>query len=134
MFSPRKIAEGVWAAPQIAAGDLDQAASLGVRLIVNNRPDAEEGNQPTSAEIEAAARGAGLAYVHIPVAGMPGPDAVAKMAIALATDQPMLMFCRSGTRSTIAWALAMRSLGRGEPDDLRAAAAAAGYDLSRVPL
>jgi uncharacterized protein (TIGR01244 family) len=44
------------------------------------------------------------------------------------------MYCRSGTRSAITWALAIRSLGRGEPEDLRAAAAAAGYDLSRLPL
>lgn len=134
MFSPRPLAAGVWAAPQIAIEDLAEAAALGVRRIVNNRPDGEDPDQPSSAEMEAAARAAGLEYVHAPVAGMPGSDAVQAVAAVLETDEPVLMYCRSGTRSTVAWALAMRALDRAEPDDLREAAANAGYDLSRLPL
>ena len=65
---------------------------------------------------------------------MPGPDAVRSVAAALEADEPVLMYCRSGTRSTIAWALAMRALDRAEPDAIREAAANAGYDLSRLPL
>jgi uncharacterized protein (TIGR01244 family) len=44
------------------------------------------------------------------------------------------MFCRSGTRSTFAWALAMRALDRSDAKTLRETAASAGYDLSRLPL
>jgi len=134
MLSPRPLAEAVWAAPQIAIEDLAGVAAMGVRRIVNNRPDGEEAGQPTSAEMEAAVRGAGMDYVHAPVAGMPGPDAVRAVAAALETDEPVLMYCRSGTRSTVTWALAMRALDRAEPDELREAAANAGYDLSRLPL
>ena len=54
---------------QIVAEDLQAVAAQGVRLLVNNRPDGEEPGQPSSAEIEAAARAAGLDYHHIPVAG-----------------------------------------------------------------
>lgn len=134
MFAPRSLGEAVWAAPQIAVEDLDAVAAAGVRRIVNNRPDGEDAGQPTSAEMEAAARAAGLDYVHAPVAGMPGPDAVRAVAGAIEAGEPFLMYCRSGTRSTIAWALAMRALGRAEPDVIRDAAARAGYDLSRLPL
>lgn len=134
MFSPRPLDHTVWAAPQIAVEDLPRIGALGVRTVVNNRPDGEDHGQPTSAEIEAAVRSAGLDYVHAPIAGMPGPDAVRAVAAVLETDEPVLLYCRSGTRSTVAWALAMRALDRAEPDELRTAAANAGYDLSRMPL
>ena len=134
MFSPRPLSETVWAAPQIAVQDLPAIVAMGVRCVVNNRPDGEDAGQPSSAEIEAAVRTAGLDYVHAPVVGMPGPDAVRALAAALNANEPVLMYCRSGTRSTIAWALAMRALDRAEPDEIREAAANAGYDLSRLPL
>ena len=134
MFSPRPLAPDVWAVPQIAIEDLPRIAALGVRRIVNNRPDGEDAGQPSSAEMEAAAGAAGLDYVHAPVAGMPGPDAVRAVAAALESGEPVLMYCRSGTRSAIAWALAMRALDLAGPDALREAAANAGYDLSRLPL
>ncbi|WGM31656.1 TIGR01244 family sulfur transferase [Brevundimonas sp. NIBR11] len=134
MFSPRPLAEAVWASAQIALEDLPELAAMGVRRVVNNRPDGEDAGQPSSAEMEAAVRAAGLDYVHAPVSGIPGPDAVRAAAEALEADEPVLMYCRSGTRSTIAWALAMRALGRAEADEIRAAAANAGYDLTRLPL
>ena len=115
---------------QLTAGDMDEAAAAGIRLIVNNRPDGEEPGQPSSAEIEAAARAAGLDYRHIPVAGGFPPRTVEAMADAL-DHGPVLAFCRSGTRSTFLWALARAA--RGAPaDESVAAAAAAGYDLRPI--
>lgn len=134
MFSPRSLSPSVWAAPQILPQDMEAIAALGVRRLINNRPDGEDPGQPSSAEIESAARAAGLDYVHAPIAGMPGPETIQKVAALLEEDQPALMYCRSGTRSTVAWALALRALDRAGPDDLREAAAKAGYDLSRLPL
>lgn len=134
MLSPRPLAPNVWAAPQIAVEDLAEIMAMGVRLIVNNRPDGEDPGQPSSAGMEEAVRAAGMDYVHAPVMGMPGPDAVRAVATALETGGPVLMYCRSGTRSTVTWALAMRALDRAQPDELREAAANAGYDLSRLPL
>ncbi|HEX8124185.1 MAG TPA: TIGR01244 family sulfur transferase [Allosphingosinicella sp.] len=115
---------------QLAVDDIDEAATLGIRLIVNNRPDGEEPGQPSSAQIESAARAAGLDYRHIPVAGGLAPEQVEAMAQAL--DQgPVLAFCRSGTRSAYLWALARAS--RGVPaEESVAAAAAAGYDLGPI--
>jgi uncharacterized protein (TIGR01244 family) len=92
---------------QLQASDMAAAAALGVTLIVNNRPDGEEPGQPAAAEIEAAARAAGLDYAHIPVAGQISGDAIAALSAALAqAEGRALLFCRSGTRSTYLWALA----------------------------
>ncbi|AQR61573.1 TIGR01244 family protein [Brevundimonas sp. LM2] len=130
----RPLAPGLWIAPQIALDDLPDLAAQGVRRIVSHRPDGEDAGQPNAAVVAAAAQAAGLEFVHVPVAGMPGPDAIAATARALEDGAPTLMFCRSGTRSVFAWALAMRSLDRADAQTLRAAAAAVGYDLSRLPL
>ena len=112
---------------QIAPADIPAVAALGIRLIVNNRPDGEEPGQPASAEIEKAARAAGLDYRHIPIAGGFPAERVEAMAGAL-EQGPVLAFCRSGTRSTWLWALARSS--RGAPaETLIRQAAAAGYDL-----
>ena len=134
MTALRPLTDTVWASPQLALADLPALAAQGIKRIVNNRPDGEEPGQPTSAEMEAAARAAGLDYLHAPIAGMPGPDAVRAVGAVLEADEPVVMYCRSGTRSTFAWALATRMLGRAEPDAIRQAAADAGYDLSRLPL
>jgi uncharacterized protein (TIGR01244 family) len=112
---------------QVTVGDVDEAAAAGIRLIVNNRPDAEEPDQPSSAEIEAAARAAGLDYRHLPIAGGFPPDRVEAMAEAL-EQGPVLLFCRSGTRSTWLWALARASRGA-DGESLVGRAAEAGYDL-----
>ena len=115
---------------QLHPSDIPALGAKGVRLIVNNRPDGEEPGQPQSAEIEAAARAAGLDYRHIPVAGGFPADRIEAMAEALERG-PVLAFCRSGTRSTFLWALARAS--RGAPAEASVAAAcAAGYDLAPV--
>ena len=89
-----------------------------------------------AAEIADAAREAGVRAVHAPAGGLPDAAAVAATREALDSlgpDGRAVFFCRSGMRSAAAWAMAERLAG-GEPDELRAAALAAGYDLSGVPL
>ena len=119
-------------AGQIAPDDLPAIAAAGVKTVVNNRPDHEEPGQPSGDEIKAAAEAAGLAYRHVPVAGGLSADQVAAVAGLLGeTEDKILLFCRTGTRSTYLWALAEASRG-GDPETLIAHAAAAGYDLSSL--
>jgi uncharacterized protein (TIGR01244 family) len=126
----RRLDDQVLVAGQVHPDDLADAAALGVTMIVNNRPDDEEPGQPTGAEIEAAARAAGLDYRFIPIAGGLGTDEIAAMTGVLdAADGQVLAFCRSGTRSTYLWAMARSSQGAGG-ELLLSKAAAAGYDLS----
>ncbi|HET8693453.1 MAG: TIGR01244 family phosphatase [Burkholderiales bacterium] len=97
------IAEGVYAAPQLTPEAMAAAAEAGFKAVMNNRPDFEGGaDQPTSATIEAAALAAGLAYAHLPVqGGYQSPEEIARCAELLnSLPRPLLMFCRSGARST----------------------------------
>ncbi|CAH0348910.1 TIGR01244 family sulfur transferase [Sphingobium sp. CECT 9361] len=130
----RQVTDTLYVAPQIGVGDIKQAKALGVTMVVNNRPEGEEPGQPTGAEIEAAATAAGLSYAAVPVthAGF-APWQLDGMAEALeqAGDGKVLAFCRSGTRSTLLWALTRARAGD-DADALAGQAAAAGYDLSPI--
>ena len=132
-MSPRPLSATVWASPQLAPEALVDLAAAGIRQIISNRPDGEDPGQPTAAEMETAARTAGLSFVWIPVSGMPEPSQTEAVSGALADGLPTVMFCRSGTRSAMVWAMSEGTRGT-DADDLRAAAASAGYDLSRLPL
>jgi uncharacterized protein (TIGR01244 family) len=127
----RKITETFFAAGQISPGDVASFKAHGFALIINNRPDREEDGQPSAADIEAAVRAAGIAYVHIPVqSGGIDPAAIEPTRLALAsTAGPVLAFCRSGARSTALWAMARAASGAA-PASLLEAAANAGYDLA----
>jgi len=118
---------------QIAPEDVAAAKAQGFTAIINNRPDDEQPGQPSSAEIEAAAKAAGMDYVAIPVDHSGFAEwQVAAMADALEkASGPVLAFCRSGTRSTFLWALARHRLGD-EGEALIAKAAGAGYDLGPI--
>ena len=97
------VAPDVCVAPQLTPESMAEAAQAGFRSVVNNRPDFEGGaDQPTSAQIEAAARAAGLEYRHLPVNGAyQSPEEIAAFASLLdELPRPILAFCRSGARST----------------------------------
>ena len=124
-----ELADGFFVAPQLTPESVDAAASAGVRLIINNRPDNEEPGQPAGADIEAAAASAGISYVAIPIGRMGVSAAhLDQFDAALAEGGPVLAFCRSGMRSTIVRAMARARAG----DDLNALiseAGDAGYDI-----
>ncbi len=130
----RKLTDRILVAPQITIDQVEQAKAQGVTLIINNRPDDEEPGQVNGAEIEAAAKAAGIAYLAVPVAhGGFAPWQLDGMAQALeqAGDGKLLAYCRSGTRSTLLWALTRARAGD-NADVLAAQAAAAGYDIAPV--
>jgi uncharacterized protein (TIGR01244 family) len=129
----RQLSQQVYASPQIGLDEVAEAARLGVGLIINNRPEGESDDQVPGDEIAAAARAAGMDYVAIPVthAGFAEAQVKAMAAALSSTKSPILAYCRSGTRSTLLWALARASEGT-SPAELSEAAAAAGYDLGPI--
>ena len=129
----RKLTDTIYVSPQIGLDEIAEAARIGIKLIINNRPEGESADQLPGPEVEAAARTVGVDYVAIPVthSGFSEPQ-VAAMAKALnEAEGPVLAYCRSGTRSTLLWALSEASQG-GDPDALTNMAAKAGYDANPV--
>lgn len=89
--------------PQLQPEAMALAAQAGFRSVINNRPDFEGGpDQPTNAQMEAAALAAGLEYRHLPVSGSyQSPEEIVQFHQLLnSLPKPILAFCRSGARST----------------------------------
>lgn len=101
--------QNVGFAGQIGPEHISQVVEKGFRSIINNRPDFEGGSeQPTSAQIEDAARSAGLDYVFQPVVG----GQISELDVRNFANhynelpKPILMFCRTGNRSNNLFQLA----------------------------
>lgn len=86
---------------QITSDDVQELAKQGVRAIVNNRPDGEELGQPTSDEIAAACKEAGIVYRQIAFAGgmMDMSHVQAFADFYNDSERPLHIFCRTGNRS-----------------------------------
>jgi len=98
----QRLSADVCVAGQLDPAAMAWAAQAGFKSVINNRPDFEGGpDQPTHAAIQAAAQVAGLAYAFLPVHPMlQTPEDIARFAALLASlPKPILVFCRSGTRS-----------------------------------
>jgi len=93
---------------QVFEHDIRLAAKQGVRSIMNTRPDGEALGQPLSADLAKTAEELGITFLHLPV----DPRSISKHDVeqfAKACDElerPLLIFCRSGARSTKMWQLA----------------------------
>jgi uncharacterized protein (TIGR01244 family) len=118
---------------QISPDDIAELKALGVTLIVNNRPDGEDVGQPESDDIEAAAKAAGIDYRHVPIARGLGPSDIEAMREAMHSvgEGKLFAFCRSGNRSTLAWAVAKSEDGVSR-EELDRCANQAGFDLGPV--
>jgi sulfide:quinone oxidoreductase len=122
-----ELAPGLSAAGALGTADLEALAAAGVRTIINNRPDGEDpGQLPAEAH--------GIAYHHIPftAATLTRADVDAFAATLHSASQPVVVHCRSGTRSTLIWAL-IRLREGADPNALIAQAARHGIDIAALP-
>jgi uncharacterized protein (TIGR01244 family) len=129
----RLLDEKLMVSSQVAPHEVAALAEQGVTVLVNNRPDGEEPGQPLASEIEEAAGAAGLRYHFVPIVRGIGPADVQSMKEALgeAKGGKLLAFCRSGTRSALALALARREEGA-SVEDVRQALIGAGIDPAPI--
>jgi uncharacterized protein (TIGR01244 family) len=129
----RRLAQTIFVSGQIDPGEVGSLARQGITVLINNRPDGEEPGQPLASDIEEAARTAGIAYHFVPIRRGIGPADVEAMQAALgeAAGGNLLAFCRSGTRSALALALARRENGA-PAAEVRQSLVEAGFDPSPI--
>lgn len=99
----KQVADNFSVSPQLSPADFAELAGLGIRSVINNRPDGEGGaSQPPEADLRAAADAAGLFYAYLPVTGMDIDERAAMRMRALIGElpKPILAFCRTGNRSS----------------------------------
>ncbi len=97
----RSLSPKLSVSPQLMPQDVQRAAQAGFKSIICNRPDGEESDQPSAADIRSAAEASGLSFAHVPaIAGaLTDADARAMGAALRRLPGPVLAYCRSGSRA-----------------------------------
>ena len=127
-----KIIEDYVVSDQITEEDIEQLKEAGFKTIFCNRPDNEEQNQVTVKSIQDKAVKSGLNFIHQPVIG----GQITQNDIDEFSDhyddaeKPIFAYCRTGTRSSMLWALS--ESGKRSIDEILRLTSAAGYNLSNL--
>lgn len=123
------LTDSVGVAGQVQPEDMAAIAQAGYKVVINNRPDGEAPDQPSSEELAAAAAAAGLDYHYYPLNAMnyPGDDPAAMAALFNDDSRPVFAFCRSGTRSSNLW---ISTRAADAIDTARRRASSLGFDIS----
>jgi sulfide:quinone oxidoreductase len=128
------LAPGFEVTGKLDRADLEALAGAGLRTIVNNRPDGEDPGQLGAAQARSVAEALGLEYHHIPITAqsLSPADVDAFAAVLQSAPAPIVAHCRTGTRSTLLWALTRLRQGA-DPVALVATAARHGIDIAALP-
>ena len=107
-------------APQASPEDMVLVAKQGFASVMNNRPDFEhDADQPTAQSVAEAARAAGMAFYDLPFSPSHiTPELLVQFAQLIGqAEKPILVYCRSGARSTGIFRMTLEA-GYLNPDDL----------------
>ena len=127
-----KIIEDYVVSDQIIAEDIVKLKEAGFKTIFCNRPDNEEQNQVTVNSIRDKVIENGLDFIHQPVVG----GQISQNDVDQFSDyydnaeKPIFAYCRTGTRSSMLWALS--ESGKRPIDEILKLTTAAGYNLNNL--
>ena len=99
-------------APQASPEDMAVVAKQGFASVMNNRPDFEhDAAQPTAQSVADAARAAGMDFYNLPFsASRVTPELLVQFAQVVGqAKKPILLYCRSGARSTAIYRMAVEA-------------------------
>ncbi|MEL7114359.1 MAG: TIGR01244 family sulfur transferase [Pseudomonadota bacterium] len=124
----RRITPDYAVSPQILPEDIPALVAEGFTHLINNRPDAEVTPDVASDVMREAAEAAGMTYIDNPVVngGLTLDMVETQGAVCREASGAVFAYCRSGTRSSIVWALSQA--GERPTAEILAALAQAGYD------
>jgi len=127
-----KIIDDYVVSDQINEDDVKKLKEAGFKTIFCNRPDNEEKDQISVKSINDKANENGLTFVHQPVIGgqISQKDVDEFSDYYDDAEKPIFAYCRTGTRSSMLWALS--ESGKRSVDDILSLTTAAGYNLSNL--
>ncbi|SPH21964.1 Beta-lactamase hydrolase-like protein [Ascidiaceihabitans donghaensis] len=128
----REITPAYSVAPQIDLNDFPAIAAAGFKAVICNRPDPEIPPSHHAAEMQKAAHAAGLVFYNLPLTHHTMTAEVIAQHMAYAEENtPVLAYCASGTRCTVAWALGSAAKGV-DISEILTKSSAAGYALDAL--
>ncbi|XOJ84554.1 TIGR01244 family sulfur transferase [Methylophilaceae bacterium Uisw_099_01] len=127
-----KIIDDYVVSEQITLDDIQKIKEAGFKTIFCNRPDNEEINQVSVESIKNAADANGIKFIHQPViGGQITPVDVDQFGDYFdASEKPIFAYCRTGTRSSMLWALS--ESGKRSVEEILSLTSKAGYNLNNL--
>lgn len=127
----RPVGDRVFLTSQLVPEHLPFLRRMGIRTIVDMRPDGEAADQPSSDIMKqaAAARGIDFHYIPVPHESLPD-DAVSALRSVLEDDRAWatVLYCRTGRRAVRLYALASASQFDGpDADEIQRLVQEAGF-------
>lgn len=104
----------LYTASQLTQQDVMELARRGVETIICHRPDNEEPDQPSYQTVAEWATQAGIKttiYHPVTITTINPHDATHLNEILLSSTAPVAAYCRTGTRSSIIWAIMQHQQG-----------------------
>jgi uncharacterized protein (TIGR01244 family) len=131
----RNINANEYVSGQISIDMMEEISNLGITLIINNRPDDEEGGQPSSEELKIKAESLGIKFINIPFAANSlNKEKIIDFSNLIKNDnQKALYFCRSGARSSTIWGIASVLYLDKDINEVMNKINNIGYDSSVIP-
>lgn len=126
------ISNHFYVAEQLSVEDLTAIQEQGIKNIICNRPDGEVPNQPAFEMIKSEAAKLGITCFYLPMKDQNVSQQLAQQTKQLldSLEGPILAYCRTGTRSSIAWSAAQ--LGDMPINKIIEATTQAGYNLGDI--
>ena len=127
----KKVSENFYVSPQIEPSKINGLSKDEFDIVVCNRPDDEEPNQPSKIEISNECQEKSLEFIDLEM--VPGDinfETINRTKEILDTNKKVFAYCRTGTRSITLWAFA--SCYTKEVVDIISEANNAGYELAHL--
>lgn len=121
----------IFVSPQIQLSDIDHITKMGIKTVICHRPEHElSPAEPNFVTLQAVLTKHGIDMIYQPIQQVSTLDIEQLDGFLTNCEHPVLMYCRSGTRSALLWALRETMVNQRDRAEVLAAAGAAGYDLS----
>ena len=102
-----KVEEKFFVDGQIFPRDIKSLKEQNFQVVICNRPNGEEEDQPSFEEIEKACNKNNIKCIFIPISpGEINPGKVFELASIIQEEKKTLAYCRTGNRSITQWAFA----------------------------
>ena len=131
----KKLDSKLFVSSQISEYMIKEIADLGVKLILSNRPEGESIDQPSGNDLETQAKLLSIKFKSIPFSvNTLTRDKINSLSKILDdVKNPVLIYCKSGARSAMIWALSSILNSDKDINIISKKVADAGYDPTSLP-
>ncbi len=128
----KHLADNIYVSSQIVSESLSSIIESGFKTVVCNRPDGEDAEQVNHELFKDELSHFNINFVYLPliIGGIQPSDVSQFQSVKENNQLPMLLYCRTGSRSTLLWCLSemiTRSIA-----DIVDCAYQAGYNMSHL--